>query len=266
MDNEFGMQELYFAQLKTTYPIEINGQKYAAGEVVAAFDKIQVANVREAYSQPVAKGGYHNRRLVVWKRTEGVDLVFTQGIFSKTQFSLMNSTRIVSQGPHNKVLVAQRDEVEANSEGIVELTQIPADNWIFIYNKETGEKLQNLQRIGEKTIQTPLVYTDVIVDYNYEYDNGASVDIVGEEIFNGLLSFEGRSRIKDDITGDTHTAIIKIPKLKITSEFNLTLGANAQPIVGRFEAMALPTGKAQDLDALEIYFLNEDIDEGSEYR
>lgn len=266
MDKEFGMQELYFVQLKTTYPIEINGQSYAAGEVVAAFDKIQVANIREAYSQPVAKGGYHNRRLVVWKRTEGVDLVFTQGIFSKVQFGLLNSTRIIKQGEHEVVTLAQRDELETNSEGVIELTQIPSDNWIFVYNKETGEKLTNLSRIGEKTIQTPLVYTDVIVDYNYEYDNGASVSVVGEEIFNNLLSLEGRSRIKDDITGETHTAIIKIPKLKITSEFNLTLGANAQPIVGRFTGMALPVGKAQDLDALEIYFLNEDIDEGSEYR
>ena len=40
MDNEFGMQELYFVQLKSTYPIEVKGQHFAAGEVIAAFDKI----------------------------------------------------------------------------------------------------------------------------------------------------------------------------------------------------------------------------------
>ena len=42
MDNEFGMQELYFVQLKSTYPIEIKGKEIAAGEVIAAFDKIQI--------------------------------------------------------------------------------------------------------------------------------------------------------------------------------------------------------------------------------
>ena len=265
MENEFGMQELYFVQLKSTSLIEINGREIAAGEVIAAFDKIQIANFKDIHRDVAAQGGYQNRKLVVWNRTEGVDLIFTQGIFSKTQLGLMHNSRLLSIGDNQVVRVAQRDELETNSEGIITLTHKPIDSWIFVYNKETGEKLSGLSRIGEKEIRTPLVYKDVIVDYEYGYDNGADVSLIGEDIFDGYVSLEGRSRIKDDVTGETHTAIIYIPKLKITSDFNLTLGQNAQPIVGKFSAVALATGDRKQSKALEIYYLEDDLDKDSEW-
>ena len=266
MDNEFGMQELYSVQLKSTYPIEIKGKSYAAGEVVAAFDKIQIANFQEINKEIAAQGGYQNRKLVIWDRTEGVNLIFTQGVFSKTQLGLMHNARMVSIGENNIIRIAQRDELETDDEGKITLTHVPIDSWIFVYNKETGEKLTSLSMIDEQTIQTPLIYKEVIVDYEYGYDNGADVELIGEEIFDGFLSLEGRSRIKDDITGETHTAIIYIPKLKITSDFNLTLGQNAQPVVGQFKATALSTGDRKKSKALEIYYLDEDIDRDSEWR
>ena len=86
MDKEFGMQELYFVQLKSTYPIEIEGKEIAAGEVIAAFDKIQISNFKEIVQVASSQGGYNGHKLIVWKQIKGVDLVFTQGIFSKTQF------------------------------------------------------------------------------------------------------------------------------------------------------------------------------------
>lgn len=266
MDNEFGMQELYFVQLKSTYPIEVKGKEIAAGEVIAAFDKIQIANFQEIHKEAAAQGGYQNRKLVIWNRTEGVNLVFTQGIFSKTQLGLMNNMRIISLNENQIVRIAQRDELETDEEGKITLTHVPIDSWIFVYNKETGEKLTRLSLIDEKTLQTPLIYQEVIVDYEYGYNNGADVSFVGEDIFEGYVTLEGRTRIKDDVTGETHTAIIYIPKLKITSDFNLTLGSNAQPIVGCFSGTALQVGNEKRMRALEIYYLDEDIDRDSEWR
>lgn len=260
MDKEFGLQELYFVQLKSTYPIEIKGKEFAAGEVVAAFDKILIANFQDIHREAAAQGGYQNRKLVIWNRTEGVDLIFTQGIFSKTQMGLMNNMQLISLNENQVVRIAQRDELETDDEGKITLTHVPINSWIFVYNKETGEKLTSISMISEDTIQTPLIYKDVIVDYEYGYNNGVDVSFIGEDIFDGFLSLEGRTRIKDDETGETHTAIIYIPKLKITSDFNLTLGQNAQPVVGKFKATALATGERKQSKALEIYFLNEDID------
>ena len=265
MDNEFGLQELYSVQIKSTYPIEIKGKEIAAGEVIAAFDNILIANFQEIHKEVAAQGGYQNRKLVVWNRTEGVNLVFTQGIFSKTQLALMNNSRLIKLNENQRVRIAQRDELETDSEGKITLTHVPIDSWIFVYNKETGEKLTGLSMIDEKTLQTSLVYKDVIVDYEYGYDNGIDVSFIGEDIFEGYVTLEGRTRIKDDITGETHTAIIYIPKLKITSDFNLTLGQNAQPVVGKFTGTALSIGDKKQSRALEIYFLDEDIDRDREY-
>ena len=265
METQFGMQELYFVQLKSTSIIEINGRQIQPGEVIAAFDKIQIANFKDIHREASAQGGYQNRKLVIWNRTEGVDLVFTQGIFSKTQLGLMHNARLLNINDNQIVRISQRDELETNSEGIITLTHKPINSYIFVYNKETGEKLTGLSMISEKEIQTPLVYKDVIVDYEYGYDNGADVSLIGEDIFDGYVSLEGRSRIKDDVTGETHTAIIYIPKLKITSDFNLTLGQNAQPIVGKFSAVALATGDRKQSKALEIYYLEDDLDKDSEW-
>ena len=266
MDKEFGMQELYYVQLKSTYPIEIKGKQIAAGEVIAAFDKIQIANFKDIHKEIAAQGGYQNRKLLIWNRTEGVNLTFTQGIFSKTQLALMSNARLINIDNNFIINISQRDEVETDSEGKAILSHEPINSWIFVYNKETGEKLKGLEMTGPREIKTPLVYKDVIVDYEYGYDNGADVSFIGEDIFEGYVTLEGRTRIKDDVTGETHTAIIYIPKLKITSDFNLVLGKNAQPVVGSLQATALPVGDRKISRALEIYYLEEDIDKDSEWR
>ena len=70
--------------------------------------------------------------------------------------------------------------------------------------------------------------------------------------------------MKDDVTCKTHTVLIRIPKLKITSSFDLVLGSKAQPMVGQFNGVALSTGERKNSGAIEIYWLEDDIDKDSE--
>ena len=67
MNTEFGLKELYDLTLKVTYPIEMEGRKFEPGEVIARFDKIQIANFRELTSRVSVNGGKHNPALVVWE-------------------------------------------------------------------------------------------------------------------------------------------------------------------------------------------------------
>ena len=140
MDKEFGMQELYFVQLKSTYPIEVKGQLIAAGEVVAAFDKIQIANFKDISREVAAQGGYQNRKLVIWDRVEGVDLVFAQGIFSKTQLALMNNARLVSLGQDSTIPIAEREELETDQYGDIHLSHTPISSWILFIIKKPARK------------------------------------------------------------------------------------------------------------------------------
>jgi hypothetical protein len=45
MATEFGLKELYEVIIRTTYPIEVSGKTIEAGETIAVFDKIQIANI-----------------------------------------------------------------------------------------------------------------------------------------------------------------------------------------------------------------------------
>ena len=71
-NNEFGLKELYDLTLKATYPIEIAGRKFETGEVVARFDKIQIANFKEITSRFSANGGFDNRPHVIWEDTKEI--------------------------------------------------------------------------------------------------------------------------------------------------------------------------------------------------
>jgi hypothetical protein len=77
MSNEFGLKELYELTLKATYPIEMEGRKFETGEVIARFDKIQIANFKELTSRVSANGGKSNPALVIWEDPKEIQLTFT---------------------------------------------------------------------------------------------------------------------------------------------------------------------------------------------
>ena len=71
---------------------------------------------------------------------------------------------------------------------------------------------------------------------------------------------EGKTRVKDDITGKTRTGIIEIPRLKLMSGLSMRLGENANPVVAEFKTLAVPSGTGRDNTVMNIFFLNNDID------
>ena len=77
MNNEFGMKELYSVFLKTTYSMRMNGKDFEENEIIAAFDKIQIANFKEIVSRVSANGGYQNETRVIWEDPKEIQLNFT---------------------------------------------------------------------------------------------------------------------------------------------------------------------------------------------
>jgi hypothetical protein len=95
MENQFGLKELYDLTLKATYPIEMAGRRFEPGEVIARFDKIQIANFREVTSRVSANGGFDNRAHIIWEDPKEIQINFTQGIFSARQFALLCNSSLV---------------------------------------------------------------------------------------------------------------------------------------------------------------------------
>ena len=243
--------------LKATYDIEANGIKFNAGESIAVFDKIQLSNFNEIKEYVAARGGYDNRGHVFWETTKSMRFSFTQGVFSKTQFGLLNNAKVISVSNEEPLLITYDDELESDEIGILRPTKTPVDQ-IFVYDKESGNKIEVEPSGIHFKIKEP--YKDVVMRYRYNYEDGATVAKIGQQFLQGFLELEGRTRVKDDTSGLITTGIIKIPKLKLVSGLSMKLGAQANPVVGNFQAEGVPVDLRRNSYVMEIYFLDNDID------
>jgi hypothetical protein len=140
-NSEFGLKELTDLTLKATYPIEVAGRIFEPGEVIARFDKIQIANFKELSSRVSANGGFDNRARVIWEDPKEIQLSFTQGIFSSVQFALLSNSRLVQVKEEEFVLIPEHFSGESDEEGIINLGREKVQD-VFVYNAKTGEKLK----------------------------------------------------------------------------------------------------------------------------
>ena len=258
MTNELGFKELYEVSLKATQFIEVGGVRVEPGETVASFDSIQIANFQEIKSVVSANGGYGNSALIYWDSTKELKISFTQGVFSKVQFALMNNTNLISSNGDEIVSINSRGDFESDGEGRIFIGKVLREP-IFIYDKETGEKITDWT-FDAQTIYLKQRYKSVVVDYWFDYYNGFSKFLVGRPLTTGYLSLTGKTRVKDDTTGKVVTGIIKIPKLRLMSDLSMRVGSDAIPQVGRLDAVAVPEGARGQQKVMEIIFLNDDID------
>ena len=259
MNNEFGLKELTDLTLKATYPIEVEGRKFEAGEVIARFDKIQIANFREISSRVSANGGKNNPALVIWEDTKEIQLNFSQGIFSKRQFALLSNSNLIKTAPTDVILLSNHFVGESDEEGRIQLKKEKVSN-VFVYDAKTFEKIipKNVD-LEKGEIVIDRTYCDVEVDFQYEYTNDVSVMSVGKRLIEGFLQLEGKTRVKDDITGKVRTAILRIPRLKLVSDLSMRLGREAGPLLANFAAVGYP-GVGRDKTVMEMLFLSDDID------
>lgn len=258
MDESFGsFKTLEEVHLKTTYDIEANGRLFEAGETIALFDRIQVAGLSELKKYVAACGGFDNRAQVFWETTQQIEITFSQGIFSTTQFGLLNNTKIIKIEEEEPILLTKVEELESDEVGNIYTSEEAVDQ-IFVYEKESGNKL-NWWKVGNY-LKINEVFTDVVVFYRYNYNGGASVAKIGQRFIAGFLELEGKTRVKDDTSGLITTGIIKIPKLKLMSGLSMRLGAQANPVVGKFSAVGVPVESRHNSYVMEVEFLNNDID------
>ena len=254
--SEFSLKEIYDVVLKATYPMEINGIHFDIGDIIIKFDKLQLANFSEISSFVAARGGFDNRARVIWDELKEVPLTFTQGVFSKMQMAMMNNLKIIDSKENQSEIFTQVEETQSDGDGKIILKHIPVDK--LRIKDENGVNLDYEIENNIVTIQD--IFKSVYVSYDFEYTNKMTYLTIGQRFLNGFLALEGRTRVKDDITGQTHTGIIRIPRLKLISDLSIRLGQNATPVQGTFKAIGYPIGVKGNKKAMEIIFLDDDID------
>lgn len=254
MENYVNFKELYDVSLKTTIPITINEHQIEAGETVAFFDRIQLGTFSERKEFDSARGGESNIPYIWWEESKDLSVVLTQGVFSLSQLSILTGSQMATE--IEPFLLSARERVETDENGLATLGQIPTR--CFCYDAQTGEK-QNYT-VDAQTIIGARPYQELIIDYEYFYAGGAKILQVGRPFTNGYLTLEGRTKIKDSVTGQITTSVIKIPKLKLMSDLILQLGKNGSPLMGTLRGTAYPDGPRGERKIMEQYFLGEEID------
>jgi hypothetical protein len=182
MENEFGLKELTDLTLKVTYPIEMAGRIFEPGEVIARFDKIQLANFKEVTSRASANGGFDNRSHVIWEDPKEIQLSFTQGIFSARQFALLSNARLVDRQGEEGIIISGHYSGESNEEGKI-LVGKEGISDVFVYDAKTYEKIAPKSvdfKNGEIVID--FEYKDVEVDFNYRYYEKVTSCILGRKL------------------------------------------------------------------------------------
>lgn len=258
MSSLYGLKELYDVVLKATYPIEMGKRIIEVGETVLAFDNIQIAGLNEVKDFVSARGGFDNRDLVTWETTRELPLTFSQGVFSESHLALLSNSKLAELKPDSsQILISQREKCESDEDGKIILKRVPVGK-TFVYDKETGQKLEHLAQENEITINKP--FTEVLVDYTFEYTDGGSVLKVGNRLIQGYLSLQAKTRLKEDENGHTVTGIIEIPKLKLMSDLSIKLGRNADPATVNFKAVGVPVGTRGNSNVCNLFILNDDLD------
>ena len=259
MEADLGsFKSLEDVRLKATYNMEINGRSIVPGEVIAHFDKIQLSNFNEVRDIVAARGGFGNRAHVFWETTKEIQFTFTQGVFSKTQFALLTNAKLITFQQDEPILLTMTEKLETNgSEQFYPSKEVYDE--LFVYNEATGEKYR-WYHFDDYYVVENHPYTNLIITYRYIYNKGATSVYIGERLLNGFLELEGKTRVKDDTSGLVTTGIIRIPKLKLMSGLSIRLGAQANPVVGNFQAVGVPVGERHNSYVMEFDFLNNDID------
>ena len=255
-EKEFGFKELYDLRLKATYNMRIGNREFVEGETIARFDSIQVFGLQEISKVVFAHGGYWDRPLVYWEYPKELQLSFSQGVMSKSQLGILWNSKMLKE-ENQEVWITKTEQIEIDENGEATLEYVPLN--LFLY-KTNGERFEGFRVEGNKIISIAPQYTELIADYQYQYESNSTVYQMGSSLINGFVELEARTRVKDDETGHVVTGIIKIPKLKLLSNFSIRLGRQADPIIGRFNAVGVPVGSRDDSYVCEFFVLNDDVD------
>ena len=276
---DFGIKELYSVTLKPTLDMKINGIYFRKNEPIITFDKIQVAYLNENKRRWYAHGGYGDRILVTWENTTSIGMRFSEGVISKTGLSMLSNSKLLTH-QQDDILIPYNETIEKSELENGDLAQDHSVWRIEVKYPIHGDKentfiRRNGVRVPDECFDIDdndphIIYISMKymteddgiyeVYYDYEYTNEYDNLSIGERAVKGFLCLTGRTRLKDDQTGKESTALIEIPKLKLTSDLTMRLGSAVTPYIYDFSIMGYPVGDRGHEYVCRYTFLNEDID------
>lgn len=293
MENFSGIKELYDVSIRLNNPVEIGKKKYDINEAILTFKTAEIAQVQEKKRNIAATGGYHNNPLVFWEIDKEVDFSITHGVLSPISWAVLSNSQLKNPTyksvSYQETLHTTEDEKYCyiklkyypnTVDGIIgaqpnpEFEPLPMGRrpelmlkplppskkrWIFCYDVETGLPIRQFQIYGDK-IFFQQSYREVMVDYTFTYEDKIKVLEVGNRLFDGFLRLDGKMSVKDEKSGEVTTAILELPKIKLSSSLSLRLGKNYESsVVSDFFLTGYPEDDKKDGTVAKITFLDKEL-------
>ena len=295
MDRFSGMKELYDVSLRLNAPLEIGNKKYDINESILNFKTAEIAQIDEAKKNVQARGGYHNNPLVNWEIDKEMSFAISNGVLSPTSWSLLSNSKlkepviksvqyneelhVIEEGEYcyvdlkyypnscNQLMGIQPNpELEPMPMGRrpeLMLKPLPPSKtkWIFVYDIETGKRIRDFE-IYRNRIYFKENIRRVEIDYTFNYEDKIRTIEVGNRLLNGFLRLTGKMSVKDEKSGEVTTAILEMPKIKLSSSLSMRLGKNyEQSSVSDFFFVGYPdeSRRREEQSLAYVTFLDKEL-------
>jgi hypothetical protein len=261
----YGLKELNSVVIRAYKDITIGNRKFLEGEPILYFEKIQISELNEQSSSVSAKGGYGNYSQVVWETFNNINFALTEGVLSKTSFSILTNCEIFDYEKNEQIIKIPKREIAEVYKEKIQLLYKPLTEKFFIYELDEDEHIK--EKITSYTIDNKSIILDkkydnkkILVDYYFNYENSYNKYIIGNKRIDGFLSLEGKAYFVDDKYGIKKTFLFEIPKMKITSNLDIVMGEKASPNVSVFNIVGLPIKENNQFIVSKMFLLDDDID------
>lgn len=274
MDNFGGIKELYDISIRLKSPLEIGGKKYHVNETILSLERAEIAQIQEEKDRKSSTGGRYNSSLIDWERDKNITFAITHGVLSPVSYALLSNSQLKNPNfksiPYKEIL----HTIEMEKYTYVELKFLPnaildkigaqpnpnfeplpmgrrpelllkplppsKTKWIFCYDEETGLPIRDFE-IFQNKIFFKKAYRKIYVDYTFTYKDKITVLEIGNQLVEGFLKIDGKMSKKDEKTGEITTAILELPKVKLSSSLSMKLGSGYEnSVVSDFYFTAYP--------------------------
>lgn len=291
LDNFSGMKELYDVSLRLNKPLEISGKKYNVNESILTFKQIELSQIQEQKTDTWARGGHNNIPLVNWEIDKEIRFMVSNGVLSPKSWALLSNSQLKNPKRKSIGLIEELKTIEDETYCYVDLKYCPNSidgdwglqpnpdmeplpmgrrqelalkpippsltKWIYCYDMETGQKINSFSIYGNRVFFKQF-YRKVMIDYTFTYEDKLQVLEVGNRLFNGFLRLDGKMSVKDEKSGEVSTAILEIPKIKLSSSLAIRLGKNYESsTVSDFYFIGYPNEKEGTV--ANITFLDKEL-------
>lgn len=258
-DNFTGIKELYDVNLRLTQPLDIGGQKFNINEAILSFKTAEIAQIQEQKRHIEARGGYNNNLLIDWEIDKEMNFGMSHGVLSPRSWAILSNSQIKNPQFKSVGITEELHIIEDEKYSYVQLKYLPnccdikmgaqpnpefeplpmgrrkelmlkplppsKTKWIFCYDMETGAAIKDFQIYYDKLFFQKS-YREVLVDYTFTYEDKIKVLEVGNRLLNGFLRLDGKMSVKDEKSGEVTTAILEMPRIKLSSSLSMRLGKN----------------------------------------